>query len=75
MRSIVVALAVMTLLLIGNCQKGEKFDAEKERMAVSSVLNDYVESVIAEDLNLYSSCMSHDLGTVYFGAFGEPIYG
>lgn len=50
-------------------------DIEAETAAVKKVLDDYVKSVEAEDMEAYAKLVADDSGMVNFGGFGKPIIG
>lgn len=50
-------------------------DIEAETAAVNKVLDEYVESVEAENMDAYAELVSHDSAMVNFGGFGKPIIG
>lgn len=61
------------LLLVAGCQPQVNIEAEKAH--VKAVLDAYVTSVEAEDMELYAKNVAHDPEMVNFGGFGDPIIG
>ncbi len=74
MKSIIYV--VLLSLIFTGCQKQICKDTiENEKVAIQSVLNQYVISVENEDMELYGRIMTHDSSMVNFGAFGDPVIG
>jgi uncharacterized protein (TIGR02246 family) len=72
-KTLIPALAI--ILFAFGCQPQETVDVEAEKRAVGAVLDNYVKSIVDEDMDLYGQVMAHDSGMVNFGAFGDPIIG
>jgi len=69
-----ITLSAIILLLFA-CQQKTVVDVEAEKAAVAGVLDNYVKSIIDEDMDLYGQVVAHDADMVNFGAFGDPIIG
>lgn len=50
-------------------------DLEKSKQEVGAVLDEYVQSVVQENMEEYARHVLHDPEMVSFGAFGTPIVG
>jgi uncharacterized protein (TIGR02246 family) len=72
-RKVYVFIMVLALMLASCCE--QKADIEAEKTQVKAVLDSYVASVEAEDMNLYAQNVAHDPAMVNFGGFGDPIVG
>ena len=68
------ALVMALALMLASCCE-QKADIEAEKAQVGAVLDSYVASVEAEDMNLYGQNVAHDPAMVNFGGFGDPIVG
>ena len=73
MKKILVVIVTLALILAASCE--QKADIEAEKTQVKALLDSYVASVEAEDINLYGQSVAHDPAMVNFGAFGDPIVG
>ncbi len=71
---IMIPLLAIIMLAFG-CQPQVMVDVEAEKEAVAGILDNYVKSMVDEDMTLYGQVMAHDSDMVNFGAFGEPIIG
>ena len=69
-----IPLLAIILLAFG-CQPQVTVDVEAEKGAVAGVLDNYVKSIVDEDMNLYGQVMAHGADMVNFGGFGDPIIG
>ena len=69
-----ISLLAIILLTFG-CQQQAVVDVQAEKEAVASVLDNYVKSIVEEDMALYAGVMAHDADMVNFGSFGGPIIG
>ena len=69
--SYLVALAC--LFAVVGCSRS--VDLEKSKQEVGAVLDQYVQSVVREDMEEYAKHVFHDPEMVNFGAFGAPIAG
>lgn len=71
-----IPVAIAAILFIAGCQQQQPtVNIADEITAAQAVLAQYVESIETENMDLYSSVMSHDSTMVNFGAMGEPIIG
>jgi len=66
-------VAAVCLLAIVSCS--QTVDVEKSRQEIGAVLDQYVQSVVREDMEEYAKHVAHDPDMVSFGAFGAPIVG
>ena len=66
--------ALFTALVFVACEK-PAVDIAAETAAVNMVLDEYVKSVEAEDMDAYGQLVTHDSAMVNFGGFGKPIVG
>jgi uncharacterized protein (TIGR02246 family) len=72
-KTLISALAI--ILFAFGCQPQETADVEAEKRAVGAVLDNYVKSIVEEDMDLYGQLVAHDSEMVNFGGFGDPIIG
>ena len=70
----VLLIAIVSLVTVG-CQAQAKVNLEAEQAAVKAVLDDYVKSIVQEDMALYGKILSHDTTVVHFGTSEPPIQG
>jgi len=73
-RRFVVLVVILGLVTVGYPAKA-KVNLEAEQAAVKTVLDDYVKSIVQEDMALYGRIVSHDTTVVYFGTSEDPIQG
>jgi ketosteroid isomerase-like protein len=71
-RRFVLLVVILGLVTVG-CQA--KVNLKVEQAAVQAVLDNYVKSIVHEDMALYEKILSHDTTVVYFGSSGAPIEG
>lgn len=73
MRKATFLLIMSALLLTLSCE--QKADIEAEKMAIETILDDYVASIENEDMDLYAATVADDPEMVNYGGFGGPIIG
>lgn len=73
-RRFILLVVILGLVTVGY-QAQAKVNLEAEQAAVKTVLDDYVKSIVQEDMALYGRILSHDTTVVHFGTSGDPIQG
>lgn len=71
-RMVIVVFALSFALAFG-CTP--KVDVGAETLAVTVVLNNYIASIEAENMDLYGRVMAHDSDMINFGTSEDPIRG
>ena len=66
-------VALACLFTVVGCSRS--VDLEKSKREIGAVLDQYVQSVVREDIEEYTRHVFHDPEMVNFGAFGAPIVG
>jgi ketosteroid isomerase-like protein len=73
-RRLILLMAVVSLGMLA-LQAQAKINVAAEETAVKAVLDNYVKSIVQEDIALYEKILSHDTTVVYFGTSEAPILG
>lgn len=71
----VVLFSGLALLTLAACAKEPQVDTEAETAAINVLLDEYVKSVEAENMELYAGLVVHDTAMVNFGSFGRSVVG
>jgi len=61
------ALLLLIFILIFNCQQQEQINIQNEKASVKKTLDNYVKSIVDEDMNLYSEIVAHDSNMINVG--------
>jgi ketosteroid isomerase-like protein len=70
-RRLALLIAVILLAMTAHA----KVNLAAEQAAVKAVLDNYVKSIVQEDMALYEKILSHDTTVMYFGTSEAPILG
>lgn len=73
MKGIVCLVVIVCVFALVSCSTN--VDLEQQKQEIGACLEQYVQSVVQEDMELYAKHVAHDPEMVNFGAFGAPIIG
>ena len=58
---------LFSILIHTGCQQQEQINVQKEKTSVKKILDDYVKSIVDEDMSLYSEIVAHDSNMINVG--------
>ena len=61
------AILLLILILISGCQQQEQINIQDEKASIKKTLDNYVKSIVDEDMNLYSEIVAHDSDMINVG--------
>jgi ketosteroid isomerase-like protein len=67
MKSSFPAVFSMIVILISGCQQQGQVNIQDEKASIKKTLDNYVKSIVDEDMNLYSEIVAHDSNMINVG--------
>jgi ketosteroid isomerase-like protein len=58
---------ILIVVLIFSCQQQEQINIPNEKASVKKILDNYVKSIVDEDMSLYSEIVAHDSNMINVG--------
>ena len=58
---------LLTIILICGCQQQGQVNIQDEKASIKKTLDNYVKSIVDEDMNLYSEIVAHDSNMINVG--------